>query len=158
MHTLRNLFFLLLFAGFSSSAAAQLSVGGGLVYNFEAEEEGINIRAVYAFNETVRAQAGFIYYFLPSGVGINEINLNGNFVFVDNGVGTKFYALGGVNFTTLSLDLGFISDSETETGINLGAGGNFGLGGPISLFGEAKYLLIDEIGGITVTVGALFDL
>ncbi|MTB53102.1 outer membrane beta-barrel protein [Lewinella sp. W8] len=158
MYTLRNLFFLLLFAGFSSTAAAQLSVGGGIAYGFEAEEIGINVRGVYAFNETIAAQAGFIYYLVEDGLTLNEINLNGNYVFVDSGAGTKVYALAGLNFTTVGVDLGqFGSASTTETGLNVGAGAKFGLGGSASLFGEVRYV-ISDFDGLVAGVGVLFDL
>lgn len=158
MYTLRNLFFLLIFAGFSSTAAAQLSLGGGVAYGFEAEEIGLNVRGVYAFNETIAAQAGFIYYLVEDGLTLNEINLNGNYVFVDTGTGTKVYALAGLNFTTVGIDLGqFGSASSTETGINAGAGAKFGLGGAASIFAEAKYV-IGDFDGLVATVGVLFDL
>ena len=143
MKALRYSLFLLLFAGFGLTAQAQLSVGGGLAFNLEAEELGINVRGMYDINGTWRGQAGYTFYLTGEGADFSEINLNANYVFSDNGDGTKFYALAGLNFFTVSFDLFGLDGSATETGFNLGAGANIGLSDNLSLFGEAKYILSD---------------
>ncbi|PHI19123.1 hypothetical protein CEQ90_14520 [Lewinellaceae bacterium SD302] len=163
MKALRYSLFLLLFAGFGLTASAQLSLGGGLGYNLEAEELGINVRGVYGFNETWRGQAGFTYYLAGEGINFSEFNLNANYVFSDNGDGTLIYALAGINFFRVGFDDinvgGIVIDgaSSTETGLNIGAGINLGLSDNISVFGEAKYV-ISDFDGLGLFAGILYNL
>lgn len=160
MKALRYLFFVLLFAGFGTTATAQLAVGGGLAYNLEAEELGINVRAMYDIDGTWRGQAGYIFYLAGDGVNLSEINLNANYVFSDNG-SVKFYGLAGLNFFTVGFDdinvggIVFGGGNATETGLNLGAGANFVLSDNISLFGELKYI-ISDFDGLGLLAGALY--
>lgn len=163
MKLLRYSLFVLLFAGFGLTASAQLSLGGGLAYNLEAEELGINVRGVYGFTETWRGQAGFIFYLADENVNYSEINLNANYVLSGDPGGTLLYALAGLNFTRFGFDGGsfgginFPSSSATETGLNLGAGINLGLADNISLFGEAKYI-ISDFDGLGLIAGILYNL
>lgn len=163
MKAIRYSLFILLFAGFGLTASAQLSLGGGLAYNIEAEELGINIRGVYDINETWRGQAGFVYYLAGEGVNFSEINLNANYVFSDNGAGTKIYGLAGLNFFRVGFDDinvgGIIIEgaSATETGFNVGAGINLGLSDQLSIYGEAKYILSD-FDGLGLVAGVLYSL
>lgn len=161
MKVLRYSLFLLLFAGFGLTASAQLSIGGGVAYNFDAERVGINVRGVYSITDAWRGQAGFVYYFAPENVNLSEINLNANYVFADNGSGTKFYGLAGLNFfrvSTKAINTGVITIgkvSATKTGFNVGAGANLGLSDNISLYGEAKYI-ISDFDGLGVVAGLLY--
>lgn len=159
MKALRYSLFLLLFAGFGLTASAQLSLGGGVSYNLDAEEVGINVRGVYGFTETLRGQAGFTYYLVGDGLTLTEFNLNGNYVFSGEPGGTMFYGLAGLNFFSASVDLGQFGGkvSATETGLNLGGGVNLGLSDSVMFYGEAKYVLSDA-SGLVLTAGVLFNL
>jgi opacity protein-like surface antigen len=135
---------------FSNIATAQISVGGGLAFGTEVEELGIQAGGVYTINEEFRAGADFIYYLTgdDSGFGDNftwwEFNANGHYLFVTE-EDLIVYALGGLNFASFSYDFpefqGFGGNvSETEIGLNVGAGLEYGLGFA-DLYAELKYAL-----------------
>ncbi|MEM6878935.1 MAG: hypothetical protein AAF544_10275 [Bacteroidota bacterium] len=159
MKALRYAFILLCLSFMANTASAQLMLGGGVAYGTDVEEIAIQVRGVYSFNETWRGQADVTYYLDGvEDVSFYEINLNGNYVFSDTGT-ALFYALAGLSIGVANVDLGpFGSASGSDTGINLGAGGNFALGGGgTMLFGEAKYTL----GGfeqLVLAAGVLFSL
>jgi len=135
---------------FSNIATAQISVGGGLAFGTEVEELGIQAGGVYTINEDFRAGADFIYYLTgdDSDFGANftwwEFNANGHYLFLSE-EDMIVYALGGLNFASFSYDFNFEgfgggSVSETEIGLNVGAGIEYGLGFA-DLYGELKYAL-----------------
>lgn len=135
---------------FSNIASAQISVGGGLAFGTEVEELGIQAGGVYTINEEFRAGADFIYYLTgdDGDFGANftwwEFNANGHYLFLTE-EDMIVYALGGLNFASFSYDFdlggfGGGSVSETEIGLNVGAGIEYGLGFA-DLYGELKYAL-----------------
>ncbi|MEM6396686.1 MAG: hypothetical protein AAF741_10090 [Bacteroidota bacterium] len=159
MKTLRYAFILLGLTFMANTANAQLMLGGGVAYGIDIEELALQVRGVYSFNETWRGQADFTYYLDGiEDISFSEINLNGNYIFSDNGT-TLFYALAGLNFGIVSgEDIFGNSRSNTDTGLNIGAGGNFAIGdGGTMLFGEAKF----SLGGteqLLLAAGVLFSL
>lgn len=83
-----------------------------------------------------------------------ELNANAHYPFyAENNLSA--YALGGLNYSyvSVSVDNGALEDafddSAGDIGVNLGAGGEFGLGG-LRLFGELKYTLggFDQLGAV----------
>lgn len=135
---------------FSNIASAQISVGGGLAFGTEVEELGIQAGGVYTINEEFRAAADFIYYLTGDDNDFGgdftwwEFNANGHYLFVTE-EDMIVYALGGLNFASFSYDFNFEgfgggSVSETEIGLNIGAGLEYGLGFA-DLYGELKYAL-----------------
>lgn len=141
-------------AGFSVVASAQIKFGGGLSYGTEAKNLGFNVRGEYVINDQISIVPGFTY-FLPKDL-ITWWELNAD---VHYGFNEKFYGLGGLNYTTVKIDLpeefGFlgaaIDNSSSEIGLNLGAGYKF----TDKFFGEAKYVL-GSADQLTLTVGILF--
>jgi opacity protein-like surface antigen len=136
---------------FSNIASAQISVGGGLAFGTEVEELGIQAGGVYTINEEFRAGADFIYYLTSddNDFGGNftwwEFNANGHYLFVTE-EDMIVYALAGLNFASFSYDFpgfegfGGGSVSNTEVGLNVGAGLEYGLGFA-DLYAELKYAL-----------------
>ncbi len=148
------LFFLLLLAG--TSAPAQISVGAGLAYGFDVKELGIQARGIYQINDQWRGGADFIFYLDgESEVTLTEFNANGHYFFLTDEP-FKAYALAGLNFITSRVDfVGIGSGSNTETGLNLGAGGEFGITERISGMAELKYTISDA-SQLLLAVGALY--
>src|SRR5690554_5654464 len=141
-----------------NSAEAQFrTVGVGLMYGTEIEKIGLRVDGVYQINEEFRATAD-LGLFLPEKESFGnaevkssmwELNANGNYIFfADADQGMLAYALAGLNFTTLKTSVdGFGpqidgSDSNTEVGLNIGAGMEYNLDFA-NLFGEIKYVLGD---------------
>lgn len=128
----------------NNSAIAQndFTLGGGLAYGSEVEAIGIQAGATYAFTEEISGAADFIIFF-PDNYDWWEFNVNVHYRFFseDN---VSVYGLAGLNFVTVDFDQ-FGSDSEL--GLNLGGGAEFGLEFA-KLYTELKYTLsnFDQLG------------
>lgn len=141
---------------FTDSHAQFVKAGAGLMYGSEIEQLGIRGDAVYQINEEFRVVGDLGFYFPDKtdfGGGASftvtwwELNANGNYIFhADAEQGLTAYALGGLNFTTIRVksDTGSTSssNSDTEVGLNIGAGIEYGLDFA-ELFGELKFVLSD---------------
>ncbi len=133
-----------------TSSAQGIKVGAGLMYGSEIEEIGLQVNGVVDLPVTsLRAAADIGFFFVEDSeilgttieTNLWEANINAHYVF---GFVPKanIYALAGLNFTTVSVDFAGVSDSETETGFNLGAGAELPLG-PVDFFAEAKMVFSD---------------
>lgn len=161
---------LFLFASAGNDAQAQFIVGGGLAFGTDIESAGVQAGGVYALNDDrgLRLAADFIFFFPGEDapgfdVNVFEINLNGHYIFYSEDA-VMAYALGGLSIATVSVDVDLgipgvpsSSVSDTELGINAGAGIEYDLGFGY-LYGEAKLVLggFDQFvisGGIRVPVG-----
>jgi len=120
---------------------AQKRVGGGFSWGSEVDDVGININAEIFLKDNIAISPNFIYYFVGSNLTWWE--LNGDVHYYFQGGDTGVYGIGGLNITHFAFDIPFlgISVSDSEFGLNLGAGYSFGLEGPIIPFGEVKYII-----------------
>lgn len=130
-----------------------ISLGGGLMYGSGAggnlssinNDLGLMVDGYYTITDKIRAGAGFGYFFPKSEGGgdftVTEFNINGHYIFLDD-VSFNVYGLAGINITSFKFDVeaaGFsASTSASETGLNIGIGGEYGMGFG-NLFGELKY-------------------
>lgn len=172
MKKITTLLFTALFAFVAySTAEAQFKLGAGLTYGSGVLEGsgsddwqndlGLTVDGYYSITPEIRAGAGFTYY-LPKeegGLTINiwELNFNGNYAFI-NDEEMMVYALAGLNITGIASDFDGDTDSDSETGLNLGAGIEYVMSFG-DLFGEAK---MANVGGdadqFVVGVGVRFPL
>ncbi|MEL7834726.1 hypothetical protein [Fodinibius sp. Rm-B-1B1-1] len=142
----------------NSNAYAQaetFKAGGGLAFGSEVEAIGIQAGAVYGFTDEINGAADFIIFF-PDNYDWWELNVNGHYNFMAED-GVRLYGLAGLNYANLSVDLGqFGSTSDSEIGLNLGGGAEYGLDFA-NLYGELKYVLgnADQLG---ISAGLRFDL
>lgn len=147
-----------LFLSFNTNALAQsetFKAGGGIAYGSEVEAIGIQVGGVYGFTDNISGAADFIVFF-PDNYDWWELNLNGQYNFMSED-GTRVYGLAGLNYATLSINLGqFGSSSSSELGLNLGGGAEFDLDFA-NLYGELKYVLgdADQLG---ISAGLRFPL
>lgn len=143
---------------FGFTAQAQLQFGGGVATVSSFNFFGVQAKGQYQINETWRAAADFTYSFPESG-SLFDINANAHYIFKDDGEGTQFYALGGLNFQRYSFKnefggiIGFDFD-YTDVGLNAGAGANIPLGNLVG-YAEAKFAL-GSLSEISLAVGVLF--
>lgn len=147
------------------SADAQFTLGVGAVYGFESEYAGLQGNAYFsqgagAIGLGARFAIGgdVTYYFTDDADGVVStsllaINPNLRFELYQNVTGEiGAYALGGLNIARSSVEVeGTGADaSETELGVNLGAGVNYSIGFGL-FYAEGKYV----IGGMDqVVIGA----
>ncbi len=121
-----------------------IQIGPGLVYGNQVERLGVKADGTYSINENIRAAADFTLFF-PEKTdlgGGNELtttwmalNFNAHYIFYSQDE-ISAYGLGGLNIAILRASVtGGNSNSESELGLNLGAGveytADFG-----NLFGE----------------------
>lgn len=143
-----------LFALMPLQAQAQLQLGGGLAFGTEIEKLGLQISGnlPVAQEGKIRAAPDLIFYikddFGGGSVRWWEVNLNGNYLFMDNEAYT-LYALGGINIANVNFDYDIevpdifgVDGSQTELGLNVGGGIEYGMDFG-NLYGEAKYILSD---------------
>ena len=140
----------LLFA-LNTAAMAQtgdFKLGGGIVLSTGALENsnldntfGIKVDGIYRLDENWRAGGDFTFYFPDSEGDVDatvwELNFNGNYIFHEEEE-LMGYAIGGLNITSVSIDTPVGESSESEFGLNLGAGLEYSLDFA-DLFGEAKF-------------------
>lgn len=128
---------------FNTSGYAQESpdakIGGGLIYGTEVEAIGIQAGAKYAFTPEVSGAADFAVFF-PDNYDWWELNANAHYHFYAE-EGTRVYGLGGLNYATLSFDLGPMGNaSDSELGLNLGGGAEFEMDFA-DIYTELKYVI-----------------
>ncbi len=156
---------------FAPTAKAQspFLLGGGLVYGTDIEAIGIQVNGVYPLNEEQGINlAGDLTLFFPDDalgidVSLFTINANGHYIFTTTET-MMAYALAGLNIGFFSFDTGLGDDffgggsvSDTEIGLNAGAGAQFDVGFGYA-YGEAKLVLggFDQLvigGGIRIPLG-----
>lgn len=123
----------------NAMAQNEFSAGGGLAYGTEVEAIGIQGGATYSFTEEFRGAADIIIFF-PDNYDWWELNLNGHYKFLAE-EGISVYALAGINYATLSVDFGQLgSASDSEVGLNIGGGAEFGVDFA-KLYTELKFVL-----------------
>ena len=173
MKKITTLLFTALFAFVAySTAEAQFKLGAGLTYGSGVLEGsgsddwqndlGLTVDGYYSISREITAVAGFTYS-LPKDEGgrtitVWELNFNGNYAFI-NDEEMMVYALAGLNITGISSEFdGGGDSSDSETGLNLGAGIEYVMSFG-DLFGEAK---MANVGGdadqFVVGVGVRFPL
>lgn len=133
-----------------------ISIGGGLAFGEGYEELGLKVDGIYRINDDFRAGADIIYFFTGDGLTAWELNLNGNYVFTDDGE-FMAYALSGINYARQSFDMGqFGSFSNSEIGLNIGAGLEYDVDFA-RLTAEVKYAL-SSLDQLVISAGLRFPI
>jgi outer membrane autotransporter barrel domain len=142
------------------------SVGVNLGYGLDIESVKIGANFKYNFTDEIRVAPSFDYFLKKNNVTMWAVNADANYLF-NVAEGIKVYplaglALVGVSFDGFSYDLGpgmsIESDgvSNTELGINLGAGADFRLTEVIDFNVEAKYQIVDNWNQLVLSVGVSY--
>ncbi|MEQ8927531.1 MAG: hypothetical protein RLO81_17075 [Fulvivirga sp.] len=141
---MKKTFLLALFLTIAVSAMSQRRIGGNLVYGTEIEELGIGVVGEFFFKNDLSISPSFNYYFAEDPLNFWELNVNLNYYFAESG-SVSAYALGGLNLARISIDSGVLGPerSDTELGLNIGAGANFDVGGSVVPFTELRFVLSD---------------
>ncbi|MCS6966836.1 MAG: hypothetical protein NZ473_08795 [Candidatus Kapabacteria bacterium] len=124
----------------SSVAAAQIHLGAGLCYGSDIEKPGIDLRGYYGISPILRLTPNFHYFFTESGTTFWTLDFNAHYVFYEHRRQQRAYGVFGLQYAHSSVDLGFMTTSDSEIGLNVGIGGetrvDFG-----AIFGEIKFVL-----------------
>ena len=150
-----------------NTSFAQIKLGGGIAYGTEIEELGITAKGHYAFTEVWEGAASFTFFFTGEDVPgadlrIWEFNADAHYILTTTDK-FAFYPLAGLNITGVTIDIdspipGFGGKtSNSEVGLNAGAGIELFINENISAVGELKYVLSD-FDQLVINVGILFGL
>lgn len=154
-----SLFASLVFICFSSLTSfaqeGQIELGAGLLYGSQIEELGIQVNGSYRLNEEIELAPDVSLFFVDEDRGLDSywaINLNGHYIFMAEDE-YNAYGIGGINITFAENSEGFTLDdeSDTELGLNVGAGGEYYLDS-FSLYAELKYI-ISDFDGLVIGAG-----
>lgn len=157
--TMKKLFCTMALVGMLvAPAAIQAQLSGGPVVAYHDDGEAFGVGAYVAIPLTQLAEGfainpNFIYFF-PDVGSVWEIN--GDLVYrfpVSGDSPIAPFALGGINIQRFSADIGTVSVSNTDTGINLGGGVVFPMesirpfvGGKFELQSETSLVIFGGIG------------
>ncbi|MEM7548552.1 MAG: outer membrane beta-barrel protein [Bacteroidota bacterium] len=140
-----------------SNSYGQVRAGIGFVWGSEIEDLGINFNGEYNFDEYWSAETQLSIFFVEDedsffgevDRGFWTLNFDGHYHFQGNSSGP--YALAGINIATFSVE----SASDTNVGLNLGGGYLYEFDGPISAFGDVKYV-ISDFDQLVIRLGAKY--
>ncbi len=143
MRTLKFAFILtmgLFFFATSQAEAQRITAGGGVGYGSKSENVNFQVNAYYRL-PTLPLRIGGDVGFVKPEDNVTEIesNINVHFMVVDTEL-LSLYTITGVNVLYARFSAGDITESDTDTGFNLGAGAEIDLGFGRG-FGEAKYIV-----------------
>ncbi len=156
MRRLLTLIVLFLMIATASAQKGEMKLGPLVAYGSEIKNPGLGIKFHYGINDKIRVAPDFIYYLKKNDVTWWELNVNGHYIFSSTG-DMAFYGLGGLNLLGYKVNLLGISTSDSEMGINLGAGFQKPLSSKILGVAEAKYTLSSSE-QLVISVGLLFNL
>lgn len=151
---------------FALNSFAQISAGGGLVYGTEQEAIGFNLRGQYNVWENVDVVGGLTFYLpkktkqtlifttVESKTTMWAFDVDGhyNFELMDK---LKVYPLAGLNIAGVSIEVNGAKTSNTEVGLNIGAGATYEITDKIAGLFETKYT-IGNFDQAVITLGALY--
>ncbi|MEM1135323.1 MAG: outer membrane beta-barrel protein [Bacteroidota bacterium] len=139
-----------------------ITAGSGLLFGSEIEQLGIGLNGQYFINDNIAGQVGLNFFF-PQKEEITNIyerkrsiwtiNLNANYYFdIENDVISP-YALAGINISNLKSENDVLEEffgdeisrktTDTDFGLNLGAGADFNVSESFVPFGQLKYVITD---------------
>lgn len=139
----KSLFYLvtvlvLAFFSLPEANAQDVSVTGGVGYGSESEDLNLKVGLSYDIPNAPVRLTWDVGYSKPANTDRIESNLNGHLKIIDTDV-AGLYGLTGLNVMHNRLSVGNTTITDTELGVNAGAGAEI----DISIgkaFGEAKYI------------------
>ncbi len=143
MRTLKFAFILtagLIIFATSQAEAQRITAGGGVGYGSKSENVNFQVNAYYRLPTLPLRIGGDVGFAKPQdNVTEIESNINVHFMAVDTEL-LSLYTITGLNVLYSRFSAGDITESDTDTGFNLGAGAEIDLGFGRG-FGEAKYIV-----------------
>ena len=157
----------IIFIALNFNSFAQISAGGGLSFGSGTKTLGINLRGQYTIMENIDVVGGLTFFFpkttsqsLPF-IGTIEtkesawtFDIDGHYNFAINDQ-FKFYPVGGLNITGVSVKVNGAKSSDTKIGLNVGIGAAYSLSEKLGAFAEAKYI-ISNADQAVITAGVLY--
>ncbi len=124
----------------TTAEAQRISAGGGVGYGSKSENVNFQVNAYYQLPTLPLRLGGDVGFSKPEdNLTEVETNLNVHFMTLDTEL-LSIYTITGLNVLYARFSDDDFSESDTDTGFNLGAGGELDLGFGRG-FGEAKYIV-----------------
>ncbi len=124
----------------TTAEAQRISAGGGVGYGSKSENVNFQVNAYYQLPTLPLRLGGDVGFSKPEdNLTEVETNLNVHFMALDTEL-LSIYTITGLNVLYARFSDDDFSESDTDTGFNLGAGGELDLGFGRG-FGEAKYIV-----------------
>ncbi len=129
-----------------SLKAQTITAGGGVGYGSKSEDFNFQVNAYYSIPNLPLRIGGDVGFSKPED-NLTQIDGNANvhLMLIDKET-VSLYGLTGLNVLYNKVSVGDVSQSETYTGLNAGAGLELGLGFGRA-FGEVKYIIGRDIPG-----------
>lgn len=129
-----------------SLQAQTITAGGGVGYGSESEDFNFQVNAYYSIPNLPLRVGGDVGFSKPED-NLTQIDGNANVhLMLINKEAVSLYGLTGLNVLYNKVSVGDVSQSETYTGLNAGAGLELGLGFGRA-YGEVKYIIGRDIPG-----------
>jgi len=143
---------------------AQFSVGPGLGYATDIGSLGISANVGYHINDEWAASGAFTYFLEQDYVKWSALDFNANYTFTELENVGALYGIGGLNITMVKVDIpglsefwGTSSTTESNVGLNIGAGLNVDLSEKMVLAPELTYT-VSSGGYLRAGVKLMFNL
>ncbi|WP_439182290.1 outer membrane beta-barrel protein [Carboxylicivirga taeanensis] len=130
--------------------SSKIRAGAGLVYATEIGNIGINLNGVYAFTDQWEGAFGYSHIFEKDYLTFNIFDFDAHYVFHQEDERMNFYGIGGLNITSVKLDIPANpfgiggSASDSNVGLNLGVGMNYKLSEQFNLAPEARFTITED--------------
>lgn len=135
-----------LFLPATAMAQGALTLGGAYDLEYDDGTPGLTVGGVFHTGGVVdhsRLSIDARYWLVDTPDTVDfmflTFNIDGQYL-IGKGNPTLGYGLIGLNVGYSSIEVGGVSDTNTDLGLNLGLGGEFDMG-PASLYGEGKFIL-----------------
>ena len=139
---------------FSQSGSKSVLVKAG--YQTDYERFGLGVEGRYTITDNLRLAPDLTFYFPNNHLTGLDFNANIHYVFPIQS-GFSLYPLAGIAMVNNRLSVGGYSDSATDFGVNIGAGGSYDIGNNAYLNLEFKYSFQDvDNAGIMLGYGVRF--
>lgn len=144
---------------FSQNTKAQFSVGAGTCYATDISSLGISANVSYDINEEFFATSDFTYFMKKDYVSWSAFDINANYSFLKLDNVGLLYGIGGINITSVNIDIPRVAYGEMSAGGGSFSESNFGfnLGAGLKINVSDKILVAPEM-AYTISNGSYFRL
>ncbi len=128
---------------------SRLRAGAGFVYASDINNLGITFNGVYNLNDIWEGSLGITHIFPNNNFQYTILDFDAHYIFYKANEELNFYGIGGIGFTFGKWDnyypngTRYGTTSNTEVGLNIGAGMNYKLTDFLNLAPEVRLTISD---------------
>jgi hypothetical protein len=140
--------------GFTFYGFGQFQFGAGASLVLDGSSFGVQGKALYDVNETLKGSGSFSYFFENDNVSLWAIDLDVHYKLMTIGEDIYLNPFAGLQIASFGFDAPGVS-SNTDIGINLGASFIIPAGESLEIYAEPKFV-IEGVSSLVITAGVLF--